>query len=170
MLAPVSGSRPLRAGAGLADAGLWSGIRVRARIAAPDPESEPTEVEFPSLAVVIALLVAGQVVVAQHDAGPAVLGMQGDHDAGGAGRYGVVVRPAPGEHDAVRRVDLDELAGRLDAVAHADAVAAAGLRLQLRVASHPLDVAAGVGEIGEHGLGLRRDVHTHLDHAIFVHE
>ena len=55
--------------------------------------SESAEVELPAVAVVIALVVAGlaasgQVVVAQHDACPAVLRVQGDDDAGVAGRGG----------------------------------------------------------------------------------
>lgn len=54
-----------------------------------DGASGSAEVEFPALAV-IAVVVAGlvgcgQVVLAQHDARPAVLRVQGDHDAGGAG-------------------------------------------------------------------------------------
>jgi hypothetical protein len=40
------------------------------------------------------------------------------------------VRPAPGEHHPTWRVDLHELADRLDAVSHQDAVAAAGHRFQ----------------------------------------
>jgi hypothetical protein len=96
-----------------ADGGLESGIRVRAGIDTPDPEVESAEVELPPLAVVIALLLVGQIVVAQHDARPAVLRVQRDDDTCGAGRDGVVVRPAPGENEAVRRVHLDELASRL---------------------------------------------------------
>jgi hypothetical protein len=96
-----------------ADGCLGSGIRVRAGIDTPDPEVESAEVELPPLAVVIALLLVGQIVVAQHDARPAVLRVQRDDDTGGAGRDGMVVRPAPGENQAVRRVHLDELASRL---------------------------------------------------------
>ena len=59
---------------------------------------------------------------------------------------------------------------RLDAFSHQDAVAAAWYRLQRRVAAHPLDVAAGVGEVGKHCLGLGGDVHTDLDHAISGHD
>ena len=76
------------------------------------------------------LTVIGQTVVAQHDPGPAVFWLKRDDDAGGAGRHRVVVSPAPGEHQAARRVDLDELAGRLDTVSHENAVAAARYRLQ----------------------------------------
>src|SRR6266567_7280332 len=148
----------------------WSAVRVGAGIDTPDPEVEPAEVEFPPLAVVIALLVIGKIVVAQHDARSAVFRVQRDDDTRGSGRDGVVVRPAPGEYQALRRVDLDELACRLDAAAHPDAVRAAGYRFQRGVAAHPLHVAARVSEVGEHGLGLGRDVQAHLDHAIIVHE
>jgi hypothetical protein len=74
---------------------LRSGVRVRAGIAAPDPLAEPTEVEFPSLAVVGALPVIGQAVVAQHEPGPAIFWLQRDDDAGGAGRHRGVVGPGP---------------------------------------------------------------------------
>ena len=56
-----------------------------AGIDTPDPEVESAEVELPPLAVVIALLLVGQIVVAQHDARPAVLRVQRDDDTGGAG-------------------------------------------------------------------------------------
>jgi hypothetical protein len=100
----------------------------------------------------------------------AIFWVQGDHDAGGAGRHREIVGPAPGEHQAVRRVDLDELAGRLDAVSHEDAVAAAWRRLQPCVCAHPLDIADGVGEVGKHRLGLGGDMHTDLDHTVTGHD
>src|SRR5215831_2894577 len=107
----------------------WSGVGVRAGVAADDAEVEAVEVELPPLMVVIALPAIGQAVVAQDEAGAAALGLQGDDDTGGPGRDGRVVCPAPGEYQAVRRVDLDELAGGLHAVPHQDAVAATGYRL-----------------------------------------
>jgi hypothetical protein len=88
--------------------------------------------------MMLGLLAVGQVVVAEHDTGPAVHRLQRDDHAGGTGRDGRVVRPAPGEHQPVRRADLDELAARLDAAAHLDPVGAAGHRLQGRTAAHPL--------------------------------
>ena len=133
----------------------WSRRKREAKAAVDAPPlTEPAEVEFPSLAVVGALPVIRQAVVPQHDPGPAIFWVQGDDDAGGAGRHREVVGPAPGEHQAARRVDLDELTGRLDTVAHDHAVAAARYRLQPRVGAHPLDVTAGVGEVGEHRLRL----------------
>ena len=120
--------------------------------------------------VMIALPVVGEVVVTQDDAGAVLLGVQRDDDARGAGRDCGVVGPAPGEHHPARGVDLDELAGRLDAVLHVDAVRAAGHRLQHGVAPHPLDVAARVGEVGKHRLRAGRDVHADFDHVVIGHD
>lgn len=44
----------------------------------------------------------------------------------------------------VRWVDLDELPGRLHALAHADSVCPARYRVDRRVAAHPLDVLGRV--------------------------
>lgn len=99
-----------------------SGIRVRAGIIPPDPYFESAEIQFPALAVVLALVVPGQVMVAKQDAGAAIFGVERDDHSRAAWRDRVVVRPAPCEHQAVRRVDLDELSGGLNAVFHAHAV------------------------------------------------
>src|SRR5579862_8191419 len=90
-----------------------SGVRVRTGIGAAGPQAEPAEVDLPPLAMVTALAVIGQVVMPQDDTGAAVLGLQGDDDPGRPGRDGGIVGPAPGEDQAVRRVDLEELADRL---------------------------------------------------------
>src|SRR5215469_12836833 len=52
--------------------GPWSGVRIRAGILAPGPGRQAAEVEVPPALVVLALLVVGQIMVAQHDAGSAV--------------------------------------------------------------------------------------------------
>src|SRR5215472_10336103 len=147
-----------------------SGVGVRAGVAAADAEVEAVEVELPPFTVVVALPVIGQAVMAQYQAGAAAFGLQGDDDTGGPGPDGGVVCPAPGEHQAVRRVDLDELTGRLHAVPHQDAVTATGYRLQRGFGAHPLDIAAGVGEVREHGLGLGGDMHAHLDCPVIAHD
>ena len=136
----LAGSRSARAGAG---SGPRSGVGIRAGIATMDADVEAAEVELPSGTVVIALPVIGQAVVAQDHAGSAAFGLKGDDHAGGPGRDGPVVCPAPGERQAVRRVDLHELAGRLHAISHDDAVAAAWHRLQHGFGAHPLDMRAG---------------------------
>lgn len=71
---------------------------------------------MPSAPVQVDVLLGRQVVVAQHDSGPAVLLLQRDDDAGAAGRDGVSVRPPQGEDEAVRWVDLQKLAHGLDPV------------------------------------------------------
>src|SRR6516165_4129929 len=130
-----------------------TGVRIRAGILASGPGRQAAEVDLPTVVMMLALLVVGQVRVAQHDTGPAIFWLQRNDDARGARRHGGVVRPTPGEHQPVRRANLNELTGRFDAAAHQDAVGAARYRLQRRAAAHPLDVAAGVGEIGKHRLG-----------------
>jgi hypothetical protein len=97
-------------------------VRVRTGVAAGGADTQPRQVELPAFAVVAGLLVVGEAVVVQDDAGAAVLLHERHHDPRGPRRDGSVVRPAPGEHDPARRVDLDELAGRLHTVAHADPV------------------------------------------------
>ena len=52
-----------------------SGVRVRAGIAAPDPEAEPAEIKLPPLAMVLALPGVGEVMVTQDNMGSAVLGL-----------------------------------------------------------------------------------------------
>ena len=74
----------------------------------------------------------------------------------------------PREHDAVRRVDLDELAFDADAVAHADALGAAGHGLQHRRVAHPPHVASGVDEVGEDRFAGGRDVDAHLEDAVLL--
>ena len=61
--------------------------------------------------MVIALLLVGQVVVAQHGAGPAVFGMQRDDDTGGAGRDGVVVAVVTGGSKGIGLAVVRGLAG-----------------------------------------------------------
>src|SRR5215469_1781211 len=104
---PNTASRPGRA--------ETSGVGIGAGIAAGGAQLEPAEVCLPALAVVIALVAVREVVMAQHDAGAVLLGVQRDDHARGPGRDGGVAGPAPGEHQPARRVELDELAGRLDA-------------------------------------------------------
>jgi hypothetical protein len=54
------------------------------------------------------LFVIRQVVMAQYDTCAAVLGLERHNDTGGTRRDGCVVGPAPGEHEPMRRIDLDE--------------------------------------------------------------
>src|SRR5215469_7199966 len=87
----------------------------------------------------------------------------------GAGRDFVIVGPAPGEHEPMRRVDLDEFADSLDAIADVHAIAATGHSLERGIAAHPLDVPAGVGEVGKHDLGLSCYMNAHLDDLTVGH-
>src|SRR5215472_7418717 len=149
--------------------GRQSRVRVRAGILASDAYAEPVEVEVPALAVVIPLPGIGQVVVTQDDARAAVLGLQRDHHTRGASRDFVIVGPAPGEHEPTGRVDLDEFADSLDAIADVHAIAATRHSLERRVAAHPLDVPAGVGEVGKHDLWQSCYVQAHLDDVTLGH-
>jgi hypothetical protein len=54
--------------------------------------------------------------------GAVICGLEGDFDGGRAGWDDGVVLPSPGEDQAMRRVELDELAPRRDALAHVHAV------------------------------------------------
>src|SRR5215469_12965205 len=150
-------------------AGTRSGVRVRAGILAAHARAESVEVEVPALAVVIPLSGIGQVVVTQDDAGAAVLGLQRDHHTRGARTDLVIVGPAPGENEPMRRVDLDEFADSLDAVADVHAIAATRHSLERGVAAHPPDVPAGVGEVGKHDLGLSCYMNAHLDDVTLGH-
>src|SRR5262249_7879029 len=89
-------------------------------VAASGAYAQPGQVELPALAVMVGLFVVGQVVVAQDDAGAAVLDGERHLDPGRSGWDVGVVGPAPGEHEPVWWVEFDELAGRRHAVAHAD--------------------------------------------------
>src|SRR5215469_13321780 len=75
-----------------------SGVGFGAGIAPGGAQLESAEVCLPALAVVIALVAVGEVVMAQHDAGAVLLGAQRDDYASGPGRDGGVVGTAPGVH------------------------------------------------------------------------
>ena len=76
-------------------AGARSGVRVRAGILAPGPEHQPAEIELPAPLVVLGLLVVGQVMVTEHDAGAAVLRLQRDDDAVVPGGTAWIVASSP---------------------------------------------------------------------------
>lgn len=70
----------------------------------------------------------------------------------------LVTGESPAEDHPAWPDDLKELAGGRKPVGHADAVHAAGYRVQRGFAAHPLHVPGGIGEVGEDIAGGRRDV------------
>jgi hypothetical protein len=117
-----------------------SGVRVGTWVAATHDDLESVEVEIPALAVVASLVVVWETVVTQGHSGATIGWLERHHHPGTARRNGSVLVPAPAEHDAPGRVDLDELTGCLDTVAHRDPVGPAWNRVEARSRAHPLHV------------------------------
>lgn len=153
-------------------------MRVGAGVAARDPDREPRQIRLPGHLVSLDEFRVGQVVVAEREPGPVTI--RGEHhgDAGASGRHcivggrlaclvfrvpgGLFVGETPGEDELVRRINGGERAGGLESVRHADPVAAAGHRVERRIAAHPSHVQGGVGEVAEHLTGLRGYAHRHF--------
>ena len=113
-------------------------------------------------AVVLSLLDAREAVMAEQD-GPAVPRGRVTSTRVQPGGTGLSPVQPQVNTTPVRRVDLEELARRLHAVAHPHLVVPAGLWRRGAARAHPLDVPGRVGEVGEHGLRLGLHVHAHLE-------
>src|SRR3954454_9436977 len=74
------------------------GVRVRTRICTDSACGEPAQVHLTSVAVVGALLVAGQPEVPQEHSGTGPRRRLRDLDPGRAGRHDLVALPTPREH------------------------------------------------------------------------
>src|ERR671918_1763544 len=137
----------------------------RARVLSHRGLFQAAEEEIPALPVDLQGLVR-EVVVPEPDERALAVGLERDLDPARPRRHGVLplaALPAPREHDAFRRVDLQVLAAGDGLVVDVDPVDAAGTGIELGLPALPLDHLVGIGEELEHGRGPRRDPHLTLD-------
>ena len=112
----VGAAAHLRRGPSAHRSRLESHVRVRvgSGVASCRRDREPVQVGVPALAVMVHGLEVGEPMVGEPDEGSVGGGLEGDLDGGRARWDDGVVLPSPGEDQAMWRVELDELAPRLD--------------------------------------------------------
>jgi hypothetical protein len=91
--------------------------------------------------------------VAQPQSSARALWRESDLDQRRARRNGVVIKPSPGHHDPVRRIDLAVFPERDVHAVGVDAKPAARAGVEFSTDSHPLRELRGVDEVGENCRG-----------------